>query len=80
MRPGVLSSIRFTWVGLLAGLAVALAQDGRGRGRGPGRGQPSVGFTALDANGDGVLDGRGAEMNFLRFDPFWRPWIPTAMA
>jgi len=41
-------------VGLLAGSAVALAQGGRGRG--PGRGQPSVGFTALDANGDGVLD------------------------
>ena len=41
-------------VGLIAGSAVALAQDGRGRG--PGRGQPSVGFTALDTNGDGVLD------------------------
>ncbi len=41
-------------VGLLAGSAVALAQDGRGRG--PGRGQPSIGFIALDANGDGVLD------------------------
>jgi Ca2+-binding EF-hand superfamily protein len=49
--------MQFTWivaVGLLAGSAIALAQDGRGRG--PGRGQPSVGFTALDTNGDGVLD------------------------
>ena len=53
-----MSFMRFTWiavVGLLAVTAVALAQDGRGRG--PGRGQPSVGFTALDTNRDGVLDG-----------------------
>ena len=53
----MLSFMRFTWIaviGLLAGSAVALAQDGRGRGG--GRGRPSVGFTALDANGDGVLD------------------------
>jgi Ca2+-binding EF-hand superfamily protein len=49
--------MRFPWiamVGFLAASAVALAQEGRGRG--PGRGQPSVGFTALDTNGDGVLD------------------------
>src|SRR5580698_4833114 len=49
--------MRLSWiliVGLLSWSAVALAQDGRGRG--PGRGQPSVGFTALDTNSDGVLD------------------------
>jgi len=45
-------SIWIVIVGLSAGLSVAPAQDGRG----PGRGRPSVGFTALDANGDGVLD------------------------
>jgi len=49
---------------MLAGLAAAPAQDGRGAGRfgqepfgrGPGRGRPSVGFTTLDSNGDGILD------------------------
>ena len=45
--------------GLLLGLAPASAQDGFGRG--PGRGRfpgPNIGFAALDANGDGVLDAR----------------------
>jgi Ca2+-binding EF-hand superfamily protein len=49
--------MRFTWaviVGLLAGLAAAPAQDRVGRV--PGRGLPSVGFTTLDSNGDGILD------------------------
>lgn len=49
--------MQFSWivvVGLLAWSVVAQAQDGRGRGA--GRGQPSVGFTALDTNGDDVLD------------------------
>lgn len=49
--------MRIAWTiafGLIAGLA-AQAQDGRGPGRGrfPG---PNVGFTALDINGDGILD------------------------
>src|SRR5580693_1395589 len=49
--------MRFAWmlvVGFSVGLAVAPAQDGRGRE--PGRGRPSIGFTILDTNGDGVLD------------------------
>ena len=43
------------WIGFLLVLcANAPAQEG---GRGPGRGRfPSLGFTTLDANGDGVLD------------------------
>lgn len=43
-------------IGLLAGVAAAPAQQGFGRG--PGRGRPSMGFTALDSNGDGKLDAR----------------------
>jgi Ca2+-binding EF-hand superfamily protein len=56
--------IKLLVVGLFVGLAVAPAQDGRGGGqpgqpgfgRGPGRGRPSVAFTVLDVNADGVLD------------------------
>lgn len=44
-------------IGLLAGLAPTSAQQQQqGFGRGPGRGRPSVGFNALDLNGDGALD------------------------
>lgn len=50
--------MRLNWIELIGFLMVlavaATAQDG---GRGPGRGRfPSLGFTTLDANGDGVLD------------------------
>jgi Ca2+-binding EF-hand superfamily protein len=46
---------------LLFTIAAALqAQDGRGPGRGRFFG-PNVGFTALDTNGDGVLDAREIE-------------------
>jgi len=50
--------MRLVWAVLLtlfAGIATLAAQDGRG----PGRGRfpaPNLGFTTLDANGDGVLD------------------------
>ena len=39
---------------MLAGLAVASAQEGRRPGR--GRGGPNVGFTLLDTNSDGLID------------------------
>ena len=40
------------WIGLLLGLAVTCAQERPGRGGFPG----SLGFAALDTNGDGTLD------------------------
>jgi len=50
--------MKTTWIiclGLVAGLAFAQSQEGR---RGPGRGgfPRSIGFAALDTNGDGTLD------------------------
>ena len=60
--------MRLIWtvtLGLLAGMAAASAQDGRASGQeGFGRGRFSafsVGFAALDANGDGVLDAQELE-------------------
>ncbi len=41
----------------LAGIVAMQAQEGRGPGRG-GRPGPSIGFTALDLNGDGELDAK----------------------
>lgn len=46
-------SASFLVIGIAAGLTMQ-AQEGRGPGR--GRPAPNAGFTALDLNGDGVLD------------------------
>ena len=61
--------MRLTWtviLGLLAGLAVAPAQDGRGRGRGGRFPGGYLGFTTLDMNGDGVLDAKEIARPALR--------------